>query len=200
MILINSLKTKTHILWNLTSIKSIEIQNVPAPVNPDTKNPNDTDLDQTFNLNASYEIIPARQSFTGSPIIDSYDLVENLDVNIVDCTKLNTDDDIIQFINNKTIEDEQINENVTNYESDFANDDEDNNDDEELTVLVPELLNKIEEPHEQIPELSFEETKNEIQPEIADNKESIQEAGNKVMYTTITDDPPKAQVTIINFS
>ena len=173
---------------------------MPAPVNPDTKNPNDTDLDQTFNLNASYEIIPARQSFTGSPIIDSYDLVENLDVNIVDCTKLNTDDDIIQFINNKTIEDEQINENVTNYESDFANDDEDNNDDEELTVLVPELLNKIEEPHEQIPELSFEETKNEIQPEIADNKESIQEAGNKVMYTTITDDPPKAQVTIINFS
>ncbi|CAF0712537.1 unnamed protein product [Brachionus calyciflorus] len=97
----------------------------------------DTDLDQTCNLNASYEIIPNRQINNQSPQIETYDFVDK----IIDCNKLGSDDEHSQvdelnkLDNNKSI---LMNE-IKNYEDDF----EESEENENLTVIIPEELNKV---------------------------------------------------------
>lgn len=120
-------------------------------VDQEGKNPNDTDLDQTFNLNASYEIVPERNIFTESQIIGSYDNVNELVDKIIDCTKLDSDDELLQFLNEKNKSKEKLDDSLVSYDDDFVNEEEQimfedvAENDDNLTVLVPEQINKIKD-------------------------------------------------------
>lgn len=99
---------------------------------------NDTDLDQTCNLNASYEIIPSRENNSQSPVIETYDIVDN----IIDCNQVEVEDE--------RLENENYNEFDCNKSIFVDNDSKDENDsneaqEENLTVIIPEELNRIDE-------------------------------------------------------
>ena len=124
-------------------------------------NNNDTDLDQTFNLNASYEIVPAKSSLSSSQLIETYDVVENL----VDCNKLEFDADQFET-------DSQLNESIENVASihEEANELSDPHEDTEQTVLIPEQLNNVEK---------IEETKsNEVDSTLT--AEASQKQGDEI--------------------
>ena len=118
------------------------------------KDPNDTDFDQTFNLNASYEIVPSAggsRSFRGSQVMESLEVVGDFVERIIDCSKLETEDDdeIERFLSDEKMCDETVEDGLVNYELDFEGEEADFDDDnnanrENLTVIVPEQLNKIE--------------------------------------------------------
>lgn len=104
---------------------------------------NDTDLDQTGNLNASYEIIPCRQQNTQSPQIDTYEIVEN----VIDCNQVELDDqkcqseDLNEIDNNKSLL--VYGTESENDDNDLNNNNDSKNEEENLTVIIPEELNKI---------------------------------------------------------
>ena len=136
------------------------------------QNANDTDLDQTFNLNASYEIVPHKKEGSdggaNSPnnLEASYDIVNK----IIDCSQVDSDNEdrdnnvekedlnatdeatgdqknAIVFMQASTTiiaDEEQIltepNEEIP---EDLNNQNDSDDEEENLTVIIPEELNKI---------------------------------------------------------
>ncbi len=154
------------------------------------ENANDTDLDQTFNLNGSYEISPNK-------IESSFEIVNR----VIDCSELENDDvdehekekdDPIEILNledqnyeNKTIVFMQttttiiadIQTNVNEEESNI-----DQNNEENLTIIIPEELNKINFQDEE--EEATEETdENEKQPSESEKNSSyaVKEVSKKTL-------------------
>jgi hypothetical protein len=133
------------------------------------ENANDTDLDQTFNLNGSYEISPNK-------IESSFEIVNR----VIDCSELENDDEHekendgpIEILNledknyeNKTIVFMQttttiiadIQTNVNEEESNI-----DQNNEENLTIIIPEELNKIKFQDEEEEDETEETDENEKQ-------------------------------------
>lgn len=104
---------------------------------------NDTDLDQTFNLNASYEIIPNKNGINESQVIDTYDFVDK----IIDCTKLDDGDDNLVLNDGNEVNETSL---IINNDDDDENENENQEEEgdgeyENLTVVVPEEINKIAE-------------------------------------------------------
>ena len=121
---------------------------------------NDTDLDQTFNLNASYEIIPNKNGINESQVIDTYDFVDK----IIDCTKLDDGDDNLVLNDGNEAHETSL---VINNDDDDENEEERDSEYENLTVVVPEEINRIAElklDSEEVNELRLEiiQEKNEI--------------------------------------
>ena len=113
-----------------------------ADINPieavnSANNNNDTDLDQTFNLNASYEIVPAKASLNSSQLIETYDVVDNL----VDCNKLEFDAD--QFETDLLLNESVENVASIHEEANELSDSHEVQEDTEQTVLIPEELNNV---------------------------------------------------------
>jgi hypothetical protein len=155
-------------LDNLDSVKQSENEQKQVNLEPalikqnhsqqnvQQNDPNDTDLDQTFNLNASYEIVNfnnnnasnnrinsetasiANNNDNNSFAIDSYDIVDK----IIDCNKLEAETDVNP---------NEVDANGANYCSLYSQNPNDlcedfmNNDDENLTVIVPEQINRVNE-------------------------------------------------------
>lgn len=119
---------------------------------------NDTDLDQTCNLNASYEIIPSRQENSQSPQIETYDFVEN----VIDCNQVEFDDD--EKCENEDQNNIDNNKSIFLYQDDNClNESKNENEEENLTVIIPEELNKIK----------IEDDKNETEEKIEKEQENI---------------------------
>lgn len=123
-----------------------------------SENLNDTEFEQTFNSNASYEIVPNRTSENGSPAMDTYDFIEN----IIDCTKLDKEDDLNNYNNNESlyIAENPENKNYEEYDT--------NEDNENLTVIVPAELNKIDTDEK------LESSQEKEEPEIQQVREKIE--------------------------
>ena len=150
-------------------------------------NANDTDLDQTFNLNASYEIFPNNNVEIDAP--NNVEPSDEIDNKIIDCNELEENEseneqemdnsDIVletqsdhNLDNNQDLEKNTILfmqtttttiiETQVNNETPIldTNDNADNQVNEEnLTTIIPEELNKIKESEE-------EEASNEVSDEI----------------------------------
>lgn len=174
-------------------------------------NLNDTEFDQTFNLNVSYEIVPDetnKTSVNGSQIFETYDVIELLDQDTIDCNNLTEQepeqqetDEIIQSVAEE--EAERQDESVAEYEPDFVGEEEqDNKEPENLTVLVPNELNKIEDEGE-VKEVAVDKGEPTESQEHGDEslKKIIEEITNTVPYvTTTTSDPQVFQQSEINMS
>ena len=135
--------------------KQKSIENINTTTN--ASHLNDTEYDQTFNLNASYEIVPNKNS-------EFIKIASNESVDrIIDCSKLDNNDEINNNNNNYygqendeeeeliivNKDDEEINNNdsINEENNQYLNGPIDNQEDgeENVTVIVPEELNKIDE-------------------------------------------------------
>lgn len=174
-------------------------------------NLNDTEFDQTFNLNVSYEIVPDetyKTSVNGSQIFETYDVIELLDQDTIDCNKLTepelekqeTDEIILSVAEQEA---EKHDESVVEYEPDFVGEEEqDDKEPENLTVLVPNELNKIEDEVE-VKEIALDDGELTESKEHGDEslKKIIEEITNTVPYvTTTTSDPQVFQQSGIKVS
>ena len=173
-------------------------------------NLNDTEFDQTFNLNVSYEIVPEEQRSTnGSQLFETYDVIELLGGNTIDCNKLQEQEPevepekteiILSVADERSDEiDENVNESLNEYyEPDFV--EENDKEPENVTVLVPEQINRIDNEEEVKEVAATEETDN---VDLINNNEQmdgenrsdeslkkiIEEITNTVPYITTTADP-----------
>ena len=173
-------------------------------------NLNDTEFDQTFNLNVSYEIVPKEQRSTnGSQLFETYDVIELLGENTIDCNKLQEQEPevepekteiILSVADERSDEiDENVNESLNEYyEPDFV--EENDKEPENVTVLVPEQINRIDNEEEVKEVAATEETDN---VDLINNNEQmdgenrsdeslkkiIEEITNTVPYITTTADP-----------
>ncbi len=173
-------------------------------------NLNDTEFDQTFNLNVSYEIVPEEQRSTnGSQLFETYDVIELLGENTIDCNKLQEQEPevepekteiILSVADERSDEiDENVNESLNEYyEPDFV--EENDKEPENVTVLVPEQINRIDNEEEVKEVAATEETDN---VDLINNNEQmdgenrsdeslkkiIEEITNTVPYITTTADP-----------
>jgi hypothetical protein len=173
-------------------------------------NLNDTEFDQTFNLNVSYEIVPEEQRSTnGSQLFETYDVIELLGENTIDCNKLQEQEPEVEPEKNEIILsvadersdeiDENVNESLNEYyEPDFV--EENDKEPENVTVLVPEQINRIDNEEEVKEVAATEETDN---VDLINNNEQmdgenrsdeslkkiIEEITNTVPYITTTADP-----------
>ena len=115
---------------------------------------NDTDLDQTLNLNASYEIVPIRANSSGSTS-ESYDIVDR----VIDCSK--AEDEYEELNEDKK---EEANNSDNEHHENFFEEMNPEENEENVTIVIPEELNKIDQLSHQLE--SKTEAKNNEELEI----------------------------------